>query len=101
VRDLSTLTADDFEPAVGTLFVTSADDPGEATIVDLRLVEVHRWKGTSGLRAAFTLRFLGPTDPVLSHDVHRIDHVDLGPMDIFLGPVVDPCAGVMYEAVFT
>jgi len=100
MRDLSELTAADFEPLEGTEFqVRDADAP--ATVLVLHLVEVVRLPERPGHRQPFTLHFLGPVSPVLDYIVHHLSHPLMGEMELFLGPVLANGPGTTYEAVFT
>lgn len=96
MRDLASLTPEDFERLVGTAFAVD----GEATGPALQLVEVVRFEPRPGRRVPFTLRFSGPQAPVLEPETHRLRHPELGEIEIFLGPVVSDAADVIYEAVF-
>lgn len=50
---------------------------------------------------AFALLFLGPAQPVLQQATYRLEHAEMGAMDIFLVPVGPQAGGMGYEAVFT
>jgi hypothetical protein len=101
VRDLSTLTAGDFEPLVGTDFDVRDPATGE-TVVVLRLVEVLRQRERPGQqRQPFVLHFLGPDAPVLNQVVHSLSHNEMGELECFMGPVVAGGPGITYEAVFS
>jgi len=97
MRDLAQLTAVDFEPAVGSLFHVRQ---GEREPLAIRLSEVVTFGEHPGRRAPFALRFAGPLTPVLEHATHRLEHPDLGELDLFLGPVQSAGPGITYEAVF-
>ncbi len=101
MRDLSTLTAGDFEALVGTDF--DVRDPATgATVVVLRLVEVLRLRQRPGQsREPFVLHFLGPDAPVLNQVVHHLLHTEMGELECFMGPVVAEGPGITYEAVFS
>jgi hypothetical protein len=71
-----------------------------ASFVKLTLVEVEEL-GQSLSRQAFSLRFLGPAQPVLPQATYRLDHPALGALEIFLVPLGPKSGGMRYEAVFT
>jgi hypothetical protein len=52
-------------------------------------------------RKPFALEFAGPPGSVLPQSIYRLDHAELGALDIFLVPVASDAEGVRYEAVFT
>jgi hypothetical protein len=99
--DVSLLTVSHFRPHVGSRFRLQADD-----VLDVGLLEVDDLGGRSGgspegPRAPFSLVFLGPRDPVLPQRIYRLEHEELGTLDLFLVPIGRDDAGVRYEAVFT
>ncbi len=99
--DLSLLTVSDFRPHVGSGFRLHADD-----VLEVELVEADDPGGSSGAtperpRAPFSVVFLGPRDPVLPQRIYRLEHEELGALDLFLVPIGRDAAGVRYEAVFT
>jgi hypothetical protein len=99
--DVSLLTASHFQPHVGSHFELRADD-----VLDVELLEVDDADGRSGdplrtARAPFSIVFLGPRDPVLPQRIYRLEHDELGTLDLFLVPIGRDDAGVRYEAVFT
>jgi hypothetical protein len=105
VRDLAALTADDFEPFVGTDFQVSGLDASGASAgapaLTIHLVEVLRHKERPGYRPPFALHFEGPLSPVLAQEVHHLSHREMGEIELFIGPVISNAPGVTYEAVFS
>lgn len=66
--------------------------------VDFELVEVARLgEATSERRAPFSLRFRGPDSPTLPQRIYRLEHAELGALELFLVPIGPGC----YEAIFT
>jgi hypothetical protein len=105
--DLAALTADEFEPLIGTNFEVSGQvsdfqvpGPYQPSVLAIRLVEVQRLPERPGQRQPFVLHFEGPTSPVLLQQMHRVSHAELGDIEFFLGPVMSDGPGVTYEAVF-
>jgi hypothetical protein len=94
VRDLETLTADDFAPLRGDRFRIA---PGDAAAFEAELVEVEEIPREPGGRAPFSLVFQGGPNPPLPQRIYRVEHDQLGAMEIFLVPI----AADSYEAVFT
>jgi Domain of unknown function (DUF6916) len=83
VRDLASLTVEDFAPLKGSRFS------------GLTLAEVNELEREPGGRAPFSLVFEG--EPGLPQGIQRLEHETLGPLDVFLVPV----GAGRYEAVFT
>ena len=99
--DVSLQTASYFERHLGLRFRLHADD-----VVDVELLEVDEVGVGSGAppqtaRAPFSIVFLGPRDPILPQRIYRLEHDELGTLDLFLVPIGRDDAGVRYEAVFT
>ena len=94
MRPLETLSVADFVPLRGDRFVIAADG---AEPFDAELVEVTEIDREPGGRAPFSLVFRGGPDPPLAQGIHRVEHEQLGALEIFLVPI----ATDRYEAVFT
>jgi hypothetical protein len=97
VRDRASLTAADFEASVGTVAQLVA---GEAATLEVRLSEVVVLAERAGHRRPFSLRFRGPPSPVLEQAVRRIEHPEIGELELFLVPIASDSDGATYEAVF-
>jgi hypothetical protein len=94
---LEALTAETFAPLRDERFRIV---PGDAPAFDVELVDVA--EGAAGAtRTQFSLVFRGGPDPPLVQRIYRIEHGDLGPLDIFLVPLGPDSVGQRYEAVFT
>ena len=94
MRDLETLTVADFAALRGNRFRIAADD---TTPFDAELVEVREIAREPGGRAPFSLVFQGGPSPPLPQRIYRVEHEELGAIEIFLVPI----AADRYEAVFT
>ena len=92
--DLENLTVGDFAPLLHERFRV---DPGEAPPFELELVEVTEIPREPGGRAPFSLAFQGGPSPPLPQSIYRVEHEDIGAIEIFLVPI----AIDRYEAVFT
>jgi hypothetical protein len=86
----------DFRPTVDTTF---ALEDG----VELRLVEAepNGAPAPSSDRDPFRLTFVGPVDPLLPQRIYRLDHTELGALEIFLVPIARDTEGTTYEAIFS
>ena len=94
------MEADGFAPHEGTDFLAKTAD---GTEVVLRLVKIRSLghQPNAPRPDPFALEFEGPTRPPLGQGTHRLEHAQLGSLDIFLVPIgVDEYGGLLYEAVF-
>ena len=55
----------------------------------------------SARRRSFSVLLRGPAEPVLPQAIYRIEHDEMGTMDLFLVPIGPDSQGMRYEAVFT
>jgi hypothetical protein len=94
VRDVETLTSADFAALRGDRFRIAPDD---ASAFEAELVEVTEIPREPGGRAPFSLVFQGGPSPPLPQCIYRVEHDELGAIEIFLVPI----AADRYEAVFT
>ncbi len=95
---LEKLKVEDFAGRVGERFRL---DPGEGPTLDLELTEARGMPGGSDRRQPFSLVFRGPAEPLLAQRIWRLEHTDLGALDIFLVPIGGDEKGMRYEAVFS
>jgi hypothetical protein len=93
--DLGSLTAADFARHTGGRFRIHADPP-----FDAELTQVSEADGGAA-RRQFSLMFRGGPSPPLPQRIYRVEHAELGRLDIFLVPVGPDAEGQRYEAVFT
>ena len=95
--ELGALTADTFAPLRGESFRIA---PGDVPEFEVELIEIK--EGAAGAsRTQFSLLFRGGSDPPLPQRIYRVEHEELGPLDIFLVPLGPDDVGQRYEAVFT
>jgi hypothetical protein len=95
---IDTLTADSFEPHLGTQFAINVEGHEEV----LTLVEVERQKIPSDTRAPFTLTFHGSlTDAMYESQMLPLDHAAMGRLELFVSPFGQNADGTYrYGAVF-
>lgn len=95
---LDKLTLDDFQPLVEDTFSVRAGD--QAT--DFRLVAAQPMgEGRSnGKRAPFALTFQAPPEVSPVQGLYRLEHEELGTLEVFLVPVAGDQEGTDFEAVF-
>jgi hypothetical protein len=94
---LEGLTADDFTPHLGDRFRLHA---GEATVLEVELIDVQEATATDGGRTPFSLVFRGPVEPLLPQSIYRFEHDTLDPFEVFIVPIGPDEAGMRYEVVF-
>jgi len=81
--------------------------PDETSVIVTRLIAVTPAPGDSagrvrpGGRTPFSLIFRSPPAAALPQRIYRLQHEQLGALDLFLVPIGPDEAGMCYEAVFT
>jgi hypothetical protein len=103
-RALSELRAEDFRAVQGSSFRVAAAgaEPFEAQLAE---VTEHGGSSEGAFRTPFAVIFHGPLEPVRPQGIYRIEHGQLGTLELFLVPIgpdgtaAGP-AGMRYEAVF-
>jgi hypothetical protein len=93
VRDLGSLTVDDFAPLLHEHFRV---DAGEGSAFDLELSEVTRSLASPAVGRRSRSSSRAARQP-LPQRVHRVEHDRLGVLEIFFVPI----PADRYEAVFT
>ena len=95
---MADLHSQDFQACLNTPFALG--DPADGS-VSLDLVAVVEGAPSTRLER-FSLFFHGPLSPVYPQHLYRLEHAQLGSLDIFLVPVGPDDAGeyMQYEAVF-
>jgi hypothetical protein len=96
---LDKLTKETFEPITGQVFALSLGD-GQTMLLELSAVNGNGLQGMAK-REQFSLHFRGPATPPLVQQTYRLEHAQLGALEIFLVPIRRDAAGMIYEAVFT
>ena len=96
--DLAKVTIDTFKPYLDEPFFVDLRK-GEA--MEVRLIEVTelpipKWSKRPG----FSVIFLGPKDKKLFQMIHKLEHKELGRMEIFLVPIPPVEEGCRYESIF-
>jgi hypothetical protein len=97
---LDQLTAEDFAPHIGNVYVvTSTEPPTALTLVDV----VEGGDGATSGRRPFELTFTGSLDPYLPQGTYRFERGGDEPLDIFIVPhgPKDDASAMCYGAVFT
>ncbi len=96
---LDKLTKESFAVLQGDAFALATDD---GAMLPLTLVAVlgNGLRG-SAAREQFAIHFRGPMTPLLPQRIYRLQHRQLGTLEIFLVPIARGRDGITYEAVFT
>src|SRR4051794_12082172 len=101
---LDKLTLESFTHRVAETFRLDLDGQASLDLVLQSATEIpltgRRPKRDEAPRQPFTLLFLGPPNVVLPQRIYRLDHDELGAIEIFIVPVARTAEGVTYEAVF-
>jgi hypothetical protein len=101
---LESLDMTTFAGRVGELFRILID---EANTLTTRLIEVTPGPDAAGRpahaggRAPFSLVFRSPPGAPLPQHIYRLQHDELGVLDLFLVPIGPDDEGMRYEAVFS
>ncbi len=94
------LVFEDFADKVEQVFVISDRDV-PAIPLTLAEAELLRTRGSMpGIRPPFSLVFLGRDPRVLPQRLYRMQHDELGILEIFLVPIGKNAQGVSYQAMF-
>ncbi len=96
---LEAFTRETFEARIGDALRLAREG---AAPLELVVEQVSALGGTPARdrRAAFSVVFRGPTEPLMPQRTYRVEHAGLGSFDLFLVPIGCDAEGVAYEAVF-
>jgi hypothetical protein len=100
---LDKLTSADFQPFFEQTFHIRLESGDALKVVLIEVTELgseQEWDGDSGRRKPFSLLFRGAMEPLLPQRIYRVEHPDMGALDIFLVPVGPDREGMCYEALF-
>jgi len=95
---LERLTAADFAPHRGDRFLIAS--PAEPAF-EVELIEVSESEAPGPERQQFSLVFRGGPDQPLPQRIYRVEHDELGALEIFLVPIGPDEVAQRYEAIFT
>jgi hypothetical protein len=103
VTGIAWLTYDLFAHRVGEPFDVGLG--GDATVgmvlAEATESQVPGGRGPEGQeRRQFSLVFRGTTTPGLPQGTYRVEHAELGDLDLFLVPIGPDAEGMRYEAAF-
>lgn len=89
-------TIDTFSGHVGTKFLMHYGDSQTAELELISATDV----GSSNRQIQFSLVFKGPPEGPAAQNIFRLEHEELGALDLFLVPIARDKDGLTYEAVF-
>lgn len=98
---LEKLQSADFLPFINQTFRVRIDG---VESIDLELVSVTEAGQRSSVEARqpFSLHFLGPVSPqYLIQHIYRLEHAQMGVLDLFIVPLGPEAGRMRYEAIFT
>ena len=88
-------TREMFAPHAGSKFTMNCRNTGA---VELTLESVKDL-GSSARHIQFSMIFVGPQNAPAAQGIYRLDHAELGALDLFLVPIGNDQKGVQYEAI--
>jgi hypothetical protein len=100
---LDKLTSADFSPHLNQKFRLSGN---LLELLEVELIEVSNLSTKQSTsphdvkRQPFSIVLVGPGEPVLPQGIYKVEHDNLGPLDLFLVPIGPNQKGMCYEAVF-
>ena len=96
------LTGADFRPHLNQTFRIhkESSEPLESELIEVSDVGPDSREGEAAERRSFSILLRGPAEPVLPQAIYRIEHADMGVLDLFLVPIGPDNQGMRYEAVF-
>jgi hypothetical protein len=100
---LDKLTSADFSPHLNEIFQIHVESgkPVDAELIEVTVAGSWVDRGVSpAKRAPFSIVFQGPTDCLHCQGIHKIEHREMGVLELFLVPVGPGEGGMCYEAVF-
>ena len=108
--DLITATQKDFEPFIGDIFnVESEAEPVQLTLDNIKINESINIRDNhleiEGVvyppRQPFALTMVGPVTPLLAPRVYKIEHAEIGAMQLLISPFRQDPDCILYEIVFS
>ncbi len=88
---------DRYAECLGSAFRRTADEAGDALVLELVSVSELR---TTGWQEGFSLEFRGPAPIPLRQGIHALDHKQLGRLELFLVPIGLDGGSMRYEAIY-
>lgn len=100
MKTLEQLQSNDFVPYLNQMFTVRLEGM-EPIELELVLVTAKGAGFRPGARQAFSLHFLGPvSSQYLLQHMYRLEHPEMGALDLFLVPLGLDEGRMRYEAIF-
>jgi hypothetical protein len=94
------LCYEDFADKVGHVFPIGDSDVPQIPLTLAEAELLNAYRTLPGSRTPFSLIFVARDPRVLPQRIYRLEHDDLGELDIFLVPIGKTADGVSYQAMF-
>ncbi len=94
------LVFEDFADRLDDVFVVSEQNTPAIPLILTEAKPMPRSSALQGIRPPFSLLFAARDPRVLEQKIYRLQHDDLGALQIFLVPIGKDADGVLYQAVF-
>jgi hypothetical protein len=94
---MEVIKLENFSPHLNSKFLLKREAAGDA--VEMELVEAIDI-GSTPRQEQFSIVFRGPLSPKLEQAIYRLEHQEMGVLDIFIVPIKRGEDGIYYEAVF-
>ena len=94
------LVYEDFADKVEQIFVLSEQGVPAIPLTLAEAEPLDMAAGRPDVRPPFSLTFLAKDPRVLPQRIYRVEHDDLGVLEIFLVPMAKDAHGVTYQATF-
>jgi hypothetical protein len=99
---LDKLTVADFSQYIDQKFSAHIEGNEPMELVLTEATEMGAAPQDPQYRQAFSVVFVGPAQPILPQRIYRVEHEDMGALDLFLVPLGPNRDGrIRYETVFT
>jgi len=85
-------------PFLNTTFDIHGNDARRAQVTLTEITSIT--PKTASQRLQFSIVFSGTRGEVWPQQIYRLEHADLGALDVFLVPISASADGTRYEAVF-
>ena len=100
MRDLATVTCEEFEGCLGQSFKVAPDTDEALEIVLIEVKKLSVFDPEKDTRQAFSALFCGPPDRAFPQGIYRIENAVLGTIDVFLVHCGRDKRGLLYDATF-
>ena len=100
MKDLSTITFEDFQACLGQAFLIASENEDNLEFELIEVKAIGDFNRKTDTRQAFSALFRGPRELPLVQSLYRIENADLGALQLFLVPLGPDETGILYDATF-